>query len=242
MKGKLYFRWVLLATLILLFSTVIANADEIDLYEQETNAVNAKITDTYNSWKNENGNRYYVDGNGEYAKGIYEVDNVIYYFNPENGALVKEAGWREWNGKRYFTNAEGVAYRNQFITFGPHKFYMGEDGAAKTGIFFTSDGRIFNADETGEVINKAQWIEKDGKRYFSNSEGELYKNQFISFGEHRYYMGEDGAVLIGTFTAIDGRVYKSDNTGEIIKQKAQWIEQNGKRYFIQKSVHNIRST
>ena len=31
MKGKLYFRWVLLATLILLFSTVIANADEIDL-------------------------------------------------------------------------------------------------------------------------------------------------------------------------------------------------------------------
>ena len=45
-------------------------------------------------------------------------------------------------------------------------------------------------------------------------------------------MGEDGAVLIGTFTAIDGRVYKSDNTGEIIKQKAQWIEQNGKRYFI----------
>ena len=232
MKGKLYFRWVLLATLILLFSTVIANADEIDLYEQETNAVNAKITDTYNSWKNENGNRYYVDGNGEYAKGIYEVDNVIYYFNPETGALVKEAGWREWNGKRYFTNAEGVAYRNQFITFGPHKFYMGEDGAAKTGIFFTSDGRIFNADETGEVINKAQWIEKDGKRYFSNSEGELYKNQFISFGEHRYYMGEDGAVLIGTFTAIDGRVYKSDNTGEIIKQKAQWIEQNGKRYFI----------
>ena len=101
MKGKLYFRWVLLATLILLFSTVIANADEIDLYEQETNAVNAKITDTYNSWKNENGNRYYVDGNGEYAKGIYEVDNVIYYFNPETGALVKEAGWREWNGKRY---------------------------------------------------------------------------------------------------------------------------------------------
>ena len=232
MKGKLYFRWVLLATLILLFSTVIANADEIDLYEQETNAVNAKITDTYNSWKNENGNRYYVDGNGEYAKGIYEVDNVIYYFNPENGALVKEAGWREWNGKRYFTNAEGVAYRNQFITFGPHKFYMGEDGAAKTGIFFTSDGRIFNADETGEVINKAQWLDKDGKRYSSNSEGELYKNQFISFGEHRYYMGEDGAVLIGTFTAIDGRVYKSDNTGEIIKQKAQWIEQNGKRYFI----------
>ena len=232
MKGKLYFRWVLLATLILLFSTVIANADEIDLYEQETNAVNAKITDTYNSWKNENGNRYYVDGNGEYAKGIYEVDNVIYYFNPETGALVKEAGWREWNGKRYFTNAEGIAYRNQFITFGPHKFYMGEDGAAKTGIFFTSDGRIFNADETGEVINKAQWIEKDGKRYFSNSEGELYKNQFISFGEHRYYMGEDGAVLIGTFTAIDGRVYKSDNTGETIKQKAQWIEQNGKRYFI----------
>ena len=232
MKGKLYFRWVLLATLILLFSTVIANADEIDLYEQEASVVNAKITDTYNSWKNESGNRYYVDGNGEYVKGIYEVDNVIYYFNPKTGALVKEAGWREWNGKRYFTNAEGIAYRNQFITFGPHKFYMGEDGAAKTGIFFSSDGRIFNADETGEVINKAQWIEKDGKRYFSNSEGELYKNQFISFGEHRYYMGEDGAVLIGTFTAIDGRVYKSDNTGEIIKQKAQWIEQNGKRYFI----------
>ena len=186
----------------------------------------------YNSWVNENGNRYYADGNGNYVRGIYEIDGVIYFFDPNTGALKREAGWRVWGNGRYFTNSEGIAYRSRFITFGVPKFYMGADGAVKTGIYSTLDGHLYNADDyTGEVIQVAHWIEKYGKRYFSNSIGELYKNQFITFGVPKFYMGSDGAVQTGIFTANNGHLYNADDhTGEII-QKAQWIEKNGKRYF-----------
>ena len=38
------------------------------------------------------------------------------------------------------------------------------------------------------------WVVSDGKEYFYNEDGELYKNQFISFGpDVMYYMGVDGS-------------------------------------------------
>ena len=218
------------------------NGMQITSLEAETasrNHTNAQATPRsaqrlprYNSWVNENGNRYYADGNGNYIRGIYEIDGVIYFFDPNTGALKREAGWRIWGNGRYFTNGEGIAYRNRFITFGIPKYYMGSDGAVKTGIYSTHDGHLYNADDyTGEVIQVAHWIEKYGKRYFSNSVGELYKNQFITFGVPKFYMGSDGAVQTGIFTVNNGRLYNADDrTGEII-QKAQWIEKNGKRYF-----------
>ena len=186
----------------------------------------------YNSWVDENGNRYYADGNGNYVRGIHEINGVIYFFDPNTGALKREAGWRTWGNGRYFTNGEGIAYRSRFITFGTPKFYMGIDGAVKTGIFSTLDGQLYNADDyTGEVIQVAQWIEKYGKRYFSNSVGELYKNQFITFGAPKFYMGSDGAVKTGIYSTRDGHLYNADDyTGEVI-QVAHWIEKYGKRYF-----------
>lgn len=167
----------------------------------------------YNSWVDENGNRYYADGNGNYVRGIHEINGVIYFFDPNTGALKREAGWRTWGNGRYFTNGEGIAYRSRFITFGTPKFYMGIDGAVKTGIFSTLDGQLYNADDyTGEVIQVAQWIEKNGKKYFSNAAGELYKNQFISFGNTYYYMGSDGAVVVGSFY-YNGESYTSNQEG-----------------------------
>ena len=183
-----------------------------------------------NEWVYINSNIYYLDSDGNYVKGIYEINKVIYYFDPTTGALKKEAGWRTWNDKRYFTNSEGIAYRNQFISFGPRRFYMGADGSVQTGIYRTADGSLYYADNSGELVQKAQWISLNSKRYFSNADGKLYMNQFISFGPHRFYMSYDGSVSTGILAANDGNLYHADASGEIV-QKAQWINLNGKRYF-----------
>lgn len=208
-----------------------SNASNINnLLRSSQNASLNSNANKSNEWVYINSNIYYLDSDGNYVKGIYEINKVIYYFDPTTGALKKAAGWRTWNDKRYFTNSEGIAYRNQFISFGPRRFYMGADGSVQTGIYRTADGSLYYADNSGELVQKAQWISLNSKRYFSNAEGKLYMNQFISFGPHRFYMSYDGSVSTGILAANDGNLYHADASGEIV-QKAQWINLNGKRYF-----------
>ena len=201
-----------------------------DLGENQEQETTSSEQTTRETWINENGSRYYYDKTGNKVKGISKIGDAIYYFDPDTGALIQEAGWKDWNGKKYYTNSQGIAFAGMFISFGIPRYYMGSDGAVMTGLFTAADGRRYNADETGQVIDKAQWIEKDGKKYYSNGQGELYRNQFISFGNPRYYMGSDGAVMTGLFTAADGRRYNAGETGQVIN-KAQWIEQEGKKYY-----------
>ena len=148
------------------------------------------------------------------------------------GTLVRKAGWLECDGKRYFANAEGKLYRNQFISFGKTKYYMGDDGSVQKGIVRANDGNYYHMDETtGTLVRTAGWLECDGKRYFANAEGKIYRNQFISFGNTRYYMGDDGSVQKGIVRANDGNYYHMDETTGILVRTAGWLEYDGKRYF-----------
>ena len=171
---------------------------------------------------------YYI--NGEPVKGIVEIQGHYYYFDEHTGRLCKKAQWIEKNGKRYYSNAEGVLYQNQMISFGNTYYYMGSDGSVQKGIIKISNGRLYYAGIDGIIQKKAQWIEKDGKRYYSNVEGILYQNQMISFGNIYYYMGNDGSVQSGVIKTSSGNFYYAGTDG-IIQKKAQWIECDGKKYY-----------
>ena len=81
-----------------------------------------------------------------------------------------------------------------------------------TGIYATIDGSMYYADDMGEVIRKAQWITQNGKRYFSNEDGEIYTNQFLYFGPTKYFVGPDGAVRDDiNFDGIDFGIRQSPN-------------------------------
>ena len=175
---------------------------------------------------------YYRDENGELAKGITKIDDIFYNFDKETGMLLKRAGWIEKDDKKYFANEEGKLYRNQFISFGKTKYYMGDDGSTQKGIVKANDGNYYHMDETtGTLVRTAGWLERDGKRYFSNAEGKIYRNQFISFGNTRYYMGDDGSVQKGIVRANDGNYYHMDETTGTLVRTAGWLERDGKRYF-----------
>ena len=199
------------------------NAEENTAHENER-ILSQRISD---GWS-QDGLYYYIDGVP--VKGIAEIKGVLYYFDAATGRLCKKAQWIDQDGKRYFCNAEGILYRNQFIKFGTIYYYMGSDGSMQTGIVKANDGRLYYMGEDGTVQKKAQWIEQDGKRYFCNAEGILYQNRFIKFGTIYYYMGSDGSMQTGIVKANDGRLYYIGEDGTVQK-KAQWIEQDGKRYF-----------
>lgn len=171
---------------------------------------------------------YYV--NGEPVRGIVEIQGCCYYFDEYTGRLCKKAQWIEKDGKRYYSNAEGILYQNQMISFGSTYYYMGIDGSVQSGIINASNEKMYYAGKDGIIQKKAQWIEASGKKYFSNAEGVLYQNQMISFGNTYYYMGNDGSVQSGIVEASNGKLYYAGKDG-VIQKKAQWIEGGEKKYF-----------
>ncbi|MFR5556728.1 MAG: hypothetical protein ACLTKE_07710 [Coprococcus sp.] len=65
--------------------------------------------------------------------------------------------------EKYFSNAEGVLYQNQMISFGNTYYYMGNDGSVQSGIVKESNGKLYYAGKDGVIQKKAQWIEVSGK-------------------------------------------------------------------------------
>ena len=199
------------------------NAEENTAHENET-ILSQRISD---GWS-QDGLYYYIDGVP--VKGIAEIKGVLYYFDAATGRLCKKAQWIDQDGKRYFCNAEGILYRNQFIKFGTIYYYMGSDGSMQTGIVKANDGRLYYIGEDGTVQKKAQWIEQDGKRYLCNAEGILYQNRFIKFGDTYYYCGNDAAIVKGTTQAVNGVLYRFDSNGIMIKEGG-WGEYKGNKYY-----------
>ena len=176
---------------------------------------------------------YYMGNDGSAQKGSVKIGSELYFFD-QNGLRKNTAGWAEYNGKKYYVNGNGTLYHDMFITFGSSvAYYMGSDGSVQKGVVSASNGNVYYTDpNTGLLQKKTGWIDFDGKRYFSDATGKLYKNQFISFGSSvLYYMGSDGSVQKGIVKASDGNIYYTDPSTGLLQKKAGWIDSGGKRYF-----------
>ena len=173
---------------------------------------------------------YYTNENGELSKGITEIDGVLYYFDESTGELCQEGKWITKDENRYFCNAEGVLYQDQFIKFGETYYYMGSDGSVQKGLVTAGDGKKYYADPESGEITKSSWVKADGKEYYADGSGALYQDQFIKFGTTYYYMGSDGSVQKGFVTAKDGKTYYANPENGIIT-KSSWVKADGKEYF-----------
>ena len=173
---------------------------------------------------------YYMGSDGSVQTGIVKASDDRLYYMGEDGVLQKKAQWIEQNGKRYFCDEEGRLYQNQVITFGDIWYCMGIDGSVQYGIV-KAGGKYYNTDKaTGIVIKKTGWLEENGNRYFSKSDGSLYQNQMIKFGTTYYYCGSDAAIVKNTTQAVDGVLYRFDSNGVMIKEGG-WGEYRGNKYY-----------
>ena len=182
--------------------------------------------------------RYYMTADGSVARGAFKAsDGKRYYADPSSCLIRSSAGWiTEIEGRRYYSRADGSLYFDQFISFGKIKYYMASDGRLTYGSFRASDGKQYYADiETGIVNTSSGWVTDGYSRYFAKAGGELYRDQFISFGKIRYYMTSNGSMARGSFTASDGKQYYADPETGIVRTSSGWFTDiDGKRYFYKK--------
>ena len=143
------------------------------------------------------------EGAAEKNEILEQADQAV--LSAENASV--EQGWSE----------DGLYYRN-------------EAGELSKGIAEIEGVLYYFDEDTGKLCQEAQWISKDGAKYFCNAEGVLYQNQLIKFGTTYYYMGSDGSVQKGIVTTEDGTKYYADEESGSIRTSS-WIEEDGKEYF-----------
>ena len=135
---------------------------------------------------------YDVDNNGNgqgMLHGMQKIGNEYYYFNVGYGT--EESGLKNANGKYYYFSPTMI--KNTEKEVNGSWYYFGSDGAAKTGWYTLSDGRLVNY----------------------NNQGQMYHGEAKINGKWYYFDATSGKVAQGWYKLPDGRqvYYDVDNNG-----------------------------
>lgn len=180
-----------------------------------------------------NGKTYYRYSNGDYARGLVEIEGETYYFNEKNDSMYK--GFIVLNNVRYYFDDEsGKAVKGlKYVESNGNTYYFQGAKGAAVGLLDTDEGlRYFNP--SGIMLTGMQTVNENifyfdvktglaEQGFFQNpSTGQLYyfdgkngavKNRFYEVEGETYFCGKDGAIARG-LTRIGGkRYYFNTETG-----------------------------
>ncbi len=155
-------------------------------------------------WKDRDGQRIYLDEDGDPLTGWQTLDDERYYFDPDTGAM--HTGWLELNGQRYHFDPEG-AQSIGWITTADGSFYLLSDGTMATS-WQEIEGETYCFAEAGTLLTG--WQDLEGKRYYFDGSGVLCSG-WVEVEGTSYYLDEDGSLYSGWMS--DGSCYiLSDGT------------------------------
>ena len=86
---------------------------------------------------------------------------------------------------------------------------------------------VFNVGTDEKVTNT--WAEIGGNWYFTDEEGCVLKDQFVTWKNKSYYMGSEGVMQVSFFSS-EGELYYADENG-VVRTKSGWFEKDSKWYF-----------
>lgn len=158
---------------------------------------------------------------------------------------VKATGWQEWDGKRYYLNADGTMKANEWMidTDGSIYYFRSWGGAYKNcNAVINGRSYTFGADSKMQgsqwIVKGGNWyLAKDGKiatgwqewqgnKYYLNSDGTMRSNEWRldDTGKIRYLCSWGGAYK-NRSAKINGRSYTFNSNADVTN--TQWIAMDG---------------
>lgn len=192
-------------------------ASEIELIKQKLERAK-----TASGWQNVEGLVYYVQ-NGDFAKGLQQIDDKTYYFSNLTGAQLKGlrrigsdyylfsdrdgsmlTGWQTVEGKQMYFDTQTGKMLTGLQTIDEKTYCLLQGGGFATGtVQIGEDTYIFDKDGTGEMINRTP-----GTKPLDNAKTYCWE----TIDGKSYYHGNDGGFVKG-LQIIDKRLYLFDDTG-----------------------------
>ncbi|MGU8763813.1 L,D-transpeptidase family protein [Clostridium perfringens] len=199
---------------------------------------------------------YYINSDYTLATGLKEINNKLYYFDPDSGMMIsnklQEVVMKDGSKKDYYFNNNGVALinnegwqsqkENNKITWQYLKneqpvsglqeingktYYFNENTSyMETGVVDTGKG-IYLFDDNGAKVNKTGWIQNKGHWYYLNNDSTV-KRDWLNSGYSWYYLNDNG-IMATQWKKVNDYWYYFGSNGAMQKD---WKEINSNWYYL----------
>ena len=179
----------------------------------------------------------YVEESGALATGWKKIDGTWYHFS-NYGKMARDTMFWDWNddGTKFYGayafDASGAMLMNRWYedkwewtdeetgktNKGSTWYYLGADGAAKTG-----------------------WFEVGGKWYYAGEYGHMYADEWIKDSAGNwYYLTESGEMAIGWYKYSNGEwLYFKDSGAKV---ESDWVKDGNSWYYMDENGNMVRNT
>lgn len=184
--------------------------------------------------------KYYFDGSGVCYKkeemgekaGWVQKKDGEFYWQKEDGTILREGGWHELDGKMYFLNYGSGRRRTGWISWNKRKFYIDpETVEVQTGMQ-SVEGKWYYFDPVskpaGRMVVGWKTLE-DGKYYFDKNG--VRKKGWLTVGEKKYYFDQSGPMVKG-WRSIRGKKYYFDQKNGYMRKG--WVTIGSDKYYMNK--------
>ena len=211
-----------------------SSGKETTYYYQKEGCINTGIDDiktmlerakTASGWNTVEGLDYYVQ-NGQFVKGIKEIDGKKYYFSELSGAKLEGlrrigsdfyyfagsdgsmlTGWQTIDGKKFYFDKSNGKMLTGLQTISSKKYCLLQGGGYAVGtVMIDKDIYLFASDGTGTKNNPSP-----GKMPSSSSKA----NSWGTYDGAKCYYDQNGKRLTG-LQLIDRNLYLFDKSGKML--------------------------
>ena len=199
---------------------------------------------------------YYINSDYTLATGLKEINNKLYYFDPDSGMMIsnklQEVVMKDGSKKDYYFNNNGVALINnegwqsqkennkimwQYLKneqpvsglqeINGKTYYFNENTSyMETGVVDTGKG-IYLFDDNGAKVNKTGWIKNKGHWYYLNNDSTV-KRDWLNSGYSWYYLNDNG-IMATQWKKVNNYWYYFGSNGAMQKD---WKEINSNWYYL----------
>ena len=166
---------------------------------------------------------YYIEDDGTVAVGWKQFSDKWYYFD-ENGVM--QTGWQQIKYSWYYFDKYGEM-KQGWIEDDGDKYYLYESGNMAIGKKYI-DGNWYRFGQGGKLLIGRYY--DNGKICYSNKDGVMISDKWISINGNDYYVKTDSSLAVGK-TIINNKLEIFDESGKHIG-----TEDLGKDYLFVKQL------
>lgn len=215
-----------LATVLLLFTVVPANAATTGALNSDAAVINSDGNINSDGAINS-------DGNARMRTFSVRGRSMIASSKAKN----MSKGWHSIGGYRYYFYKTGKYYKDEIKSISGKKYCFDKSGHLLYGVN-KYDGSHYYSDSKGVIRESAGFVTSDGYRYYVTKGGKIMTGRTFKVSGKTYKAYGNGKLGTGVFKYGTVAHFYADKNG-VVRTKAGFIIWNGYRYYITKNAGRL---